>query len=809
MRILFCNKYNFPFSGTEVSLFELMELLRAHGHEVMLFSMAGPQAEPPPFSQQLVPHLDFKGEHSLLARARLAAHAVYSRDVRRRLRRLIADFRPDVAHVRNIYHHLSPSVLWELKAQQIPVVYHLNNFKLICPSYNLVASGRVCERCRGGRFWRVVSEGCYSGGRAAAAVLAAEAYAHKWLRTYAKCVDCFLAPSQFVKDKLVENGWQSDKINVLPHFQKLPDCITPAPDCDAPIVYFGRLSAEKGVADLLWAMTALRQVRLWIAGDGPQAIALRKLANDLGLANVSFLGHVTGPDLEKVVAQSRFTVLPSRAYETLGKSILESYAQARPVVASSLGSRSEIVMHGRTGLLFKAGDIEQMSMCLSVLYHHPKLNREMGLAAHEWVRQRHSPDSYYVALTRLYENLVRNNARSTPSREVSAKPQVRVAFIGGRGVISRYSGIESYYEEAGSRLAEMGHEVTVYCRTYFTPPLDRHQGMRLVRLPTIRSKHLETLVHTLLSTAHACFDRSQIVHYHALGPSLFSFLPRLLGKKTVVTVQGLDWKRAKWGRLASLVLRLGERTAVWLPNATMVVSLALQDYYRAEHGMDTTYVPNGTILRERRTPVQIRQWGLQGDEYILFLGRFSPEKNCHLLIQAYQRLDTPVKLVLAGGSSYSDGYVEGLRRQQSDRVRLLEWVSGHALEELLTNARLFVLPSDLEGMSLALLDAMGAGVCVLTSDVRENCELVKGVGFTFRRGDVDDLERMLRLLLSEDQVRRDAARRGQERVRQQYLWPEITAQIEGLYLELMGWKEAAPVPSVPLHQKTPAPNRVA
>ena len=160
MRILYCNKYNFPFSGTEVYMFELMDLMRAQGHEVALFSMADPRGLPTPYDQHFVPHIDFKSPpQGWMARAKLAAHAIYSTDARQRLRKVIAAFRPDIAHVRNIYHHLSPSILWELKAQGVPVLYHLNDFKLLCPTYNMVAKGRACERCRGGHF-RLLTEGC-------------------------------------------------------------------------------------------------------------------------------------------------------------------------------------------------------------------------------------------------------------------------------------------------------------------------------------------------------------------------------------------------------------------------------------------------------------------------------------------------------------------------------------------------------------------------------------------------------------------------------------------------------------------------
>jgi glycosyltransferase involved in cell wall biosynthesis len=283
---------------------------------------------------------------------------------------------------------------------------------------------------------------------------------------------------------------------------------------------------------------------------------------------------------------------------------------------------------------------------------------------------------------------------------------------------------------------------------------------------------------------HVMFSDCDIVHYHAQGPALFSFFPRLVGKKTVVTVQGQDWQRKKWGRFASLTLRLGELASARLPNRTMVVSQTLQRHYQTAYGASTTYVPNGSTIRKRVPPSKIPEWGLEPDNYVLFLGRFSPEKNCHLLIEAYENIDTPAKLVLAGGSSYTSAYVDQLRTHQSDQVLFLDWVHGSALDELLTNAALFVLPSDLEGLSLALLDAMGAAVCVLTSDIAENREVIAGAGFTFQAGDANDLARMLRLLLSDAGARTLAGRDAQARVRERYLWPRIAAEIGRSYGEL-------------------------
>jgi glycosyltransferase involved in cell wall biosynthesis len=798
MRILYCNKYNFRFSGTEAYLFETMELMRSRGHHAALFSMADERGPATAYDRHFVPLTDFKQSGGFAAKSRLAFHAVYSVEARQRIAGMIEDFRPDVAHVRNIYHHLSPSILWELKSSRVPVLYHMNDFKLICPNYNLISfSGNTCERCKGGKFWNVVREGCYAGGVMASTVLAAEAYFHRWISTYEKCVDLILAPSQFAKQKLIENGngsdWARDRIEVLPHFQNYPSEIKPYPGPGAPILYFGRLSAEKGVDDLLAAMDRLPTVQLIIAGDGPQRPLLEVLAKTLGLNNVSFVGHVSGAALEQLIANSQFTVFPSRAYETMGKSILESYAQGRAVVASDLGSRRELVEEGKTGSLYRVKDVGQLSSSIALLRDHPELAQKMGAAGRELVQQRHSREQHFHALERIYETLVRRQRTAVEKSLFSRSPdmshprepeRLRIAFIGGRGVIGKYSGIETCYEEMGARLAEMGHEVSAYCRSYFTPETPEYRGVRVLRLPTIRTKHLETLIHTFLSTIHACFSNCDVVHYHTLGPSLFSFVPRLFGKKTVVSVQGLDWQRRKWGRLARRALKLCEWTSARLPNATIVVSRTLQEHYRGRYGKECAHVPNGTRVRERRIGDYLKSIGLRPDSYALFLGRFSPEKNCHLLIEAFQKIETPMKLVLAGGSSHTDDYVARLHQRQSERIKFLNWLSGDDLEEVLTNACIFVLPSDVEGLSLALLDAMGAGVCVLASDVPENMEAMGDAGFAFKHGDVHDLQRMLALLLSNPVARENAGRRGQERVRHQYLWETVVTETQAVYFSL-------------------------
>jgi glycosyltransferase involved in cell wall biosynthesis len=254
--------------------------------------------------ETVIPKLPARGNNTepirLLAVGRL--HAV--KDHAFRIRAMIREFQPDVAHIRSSYHHLSPSILWELRVQNVPVLYHLNDFKLLCPNYNFVSGGHACEMCKGGSFWQAFRARCYPGA-AARATLVAEAYIHRWLGTYRKCVDLFLAPSRFVRDKFVEHGWDAALFEVLPHFQNI-HAIGDPPN-DGPILYFGRLSAEKGIDDLIRAMQRVPDIHLVVAGDGPQKNELERLTASLRLTNVEFVGHL-GLKNETVV--SRNHVLP-------------------------------------------------------------------------------------------------------------------------------------------------------------------------------------------------------------------------------------------------------------------------------------------------------------------------------------------------------------------------------------------------------------------------------------------------------------------------------------------------------------------
>ena len=361
---------------------------------------------------------------------------------------------------------------------------------------------------------------------------------------------------------------------------------------------------------------------------------------------------------------------------------------------------------------------------------------------------------------------------------------MKIAMIGSRGIPETYSGIETALKAMCPRLAARGHEVTVYCRSYYGVP-DEYEGVRLISLPSINTKHLDTISHVALCTAHSLFQDFDIIHFHALGPTLLAWLPRAMGRKVVATVQGLDWQRAKWAAVARRTLQLAERTSARLPHRTVVVSKVLQSYYETRYGSSVVYIPNGVEMAVRRPPYLLRQeYGLTGDDYILFASRLVPEKGCHYLLEAYSKLDSSIKLVIAGEGVHTEDYVASLKEMARPGVIFTGYLSGELLAELFSNAYLYVLPSEMEGLSLSLLEAMSYELCVLSSDIPENREVIQDHGFTFRSGDANSLAQVLDHLLHEEDLVRKYRVKARARVQEEYNWDNITDLTDQLYQSL-------------------------
>ena len=364
-------------------------------------------------------------------------------------------------------------------------------------------------------------------------------------------------------------------------------------------------------------------------------------------------------------------------------------------------------------------------------------------------------------------------------------------MIGTRGIPATYGGVEHHVEAVGARLAARGHDVTVFSETAYVGPQARssHLGMRVVRIPSLKTKHFEALTHSFLSTlATTARPRYDVVHYHAVGPGIMSPLPQYLTRLRVVqTIHGLDADRAKWSSGAQRCLSLATWVSARVPDVTVTVSDALREHYLHRYGRQCVHVPNGVDRRPRRAPDLItRRHGLEGQDYVLFVGRLVPEKAPDLLLRAFAEIDTDMHLVIAGGSSHTGPYVREVEQLAAadPRVTMLGYVYGDELDELYTNAAVFVLPSFLEGLPLTLLEAIESEVPVVASDIPPHAEVLDADGpggRLFPPGDVHEfatvLARVLRALPSE----RDGCRPRRDRVLSIYDWDRTVDGLEEAY----------------------------
>ena len=371
--------------------------------------------------------------------------------------------------------------------------------------------------------------------------------------------------------------------------------------------------------------------------------------------------------------------------------------------------------------------------------------------------------------------------------------KLKIALFGQKRIPSREGGVEIVVEELCNRMVEMGHEVTCYNRRghhvsgaeFDAETRNVYKGIRMRSMPTIEKKGLAAVTASFFAALCCSFRSFDVVHIHAEGPAFFSFIPKWLGKKTVVTVHGLDWNREKWkSGFASKFIRQGERNAVAYAHEIIVLSKAVQDYFKETYGRETRLIPNGV---SRPQPVEVDQinqkFDLEGQDYILFLGRLVPEKGLRYLIEAFRQVNTTKKLVIAGGSSDTNSFLEEIRTmaEGDDRILFTGFVQGQLLEELYSNAYVYTLPSDLEGMPLSLLEAMSYGNCCLVSDIPECADVVEDKGVVFRRADVEALREKLQMLCDDASAAQRYKAQAADFICDKYSWDAVVEETMKLY----------------------------
>lgn len=342
--------------------------------------------------------------------------------------------------------------------------------------------------------------------------------------------------------------------------------------------------------------------------------------------------------------------------------------------------------------------------------------------------------------------------------------------------------MEIVVEELATRMVQMGHQVVAYNRkAKHASNGTEYKGVKIIQVPTIEQKGLNALVYSALATCRAVLGKYDVLHFHAEGPCAMLWLPKLLGLPTVATIHGLDWKRAKWGGLATRYIHFGEKMAAKYADQVIVLSQNMQQYFKQTYNRDTIYLPNGVTIPTRREASKItEEYGLKKDSYILFLARIVPEKGVHYLVEAFKETDTDQKLVIAGGASHSSDYYEKIKKltQEDERIIMTGFVQGQLLEELYSNCSLYVLPSDVEGMPISLLEAMGYGKRCLVSDIPENVELAGEHAMYFKHGDQEELRKKLQEAIATQQGDQMENRKY---VQEHFNWDFVTEQTVEVY----------------------------
>jgi len=369
---------------------------------------------------------------------------------------------------------------------------------------------------------------------------------------------------------------------------------------------------------------------------------------------------------------------------------------------------------------------------------------------------------------------------------------LKIAMLGHKRIPSREGGVEIVVEELSARMVEQGYEVTCYNRRghhvsgkeYDNSRVKEYKGIKLKSVLTINKKGLSAMTASISGAFHAAFGNYDVVHFHAEGPCVMLWLPKLFGKTCIATIHGLDHQRAKWGRIARSYIMWGEKMAVRKADKIIVLSENVQRYFKKIYGRQTEFIPNGVNRPMLRKADLIKEkYELEKDSYILFLGRIVPEKGIQYLIEAFQQIRTDKKLVIAGGSSDTDEFMSKLKEMAANDERIIftGFVQGQLLNELYSNTYIYVLPSDLEGMPLSLLEAMSYGNCCIVSDITECTEVVQDKAIVFKKGNVCDLMEKLQKACDCENIVNFYKGQATDFICDKYSWDDVVDRTLTLY----------------------------
>ncbi|MFA5318035.1 MAG: glycosyltransferase family 4 protein [Patescibacteria group bacterium] len=371
---------------------------------------------------------------------------------------------------------------------------------------------------------------------------------------------------------------------------------------------------------------------------------------------------------------------------------------------------------------------------------------------------------------------------------------MQIYFIGQKGIPATIGGVEHYVDSAATLLAARGHDVFVYTRwNYSNKKRKSYCGVNLINLPSIPTKNLDTITHTFLAVLDVLRRPADVVHFHSIGPSLLLWVVKIFKPGTVVvgTFQSQCYRHQKWGSIARFFLHLGEIMLCAFADVVIVPSKILYHYAARRYSLEPVYLPNGVTMQKKQPAKLIKKFGLKKDNYILYAGRLIRHKGVHYLIEAYKELPTDKKLVIVGSGSFTNDYIKELKELAGKNKNIIftGQQNGQILRELYSNAHCFVQPSESEGLSIALLEAMSYGLPVVASDISENKEALAGNGYLFANADVKELEQALKNVLSREKSAKRAGAKAREHIKQNYNWNVLARDLASLYKKAVNLKQ--------------------
>lgn len=359
---------------------------------------------------------------------------------------------------------------------------------------------------------------------------------------------------------------------------------------------------------------------------------------------------------------------------------------------------------------------------------------------------------------------------------------MKIAMIGHKRIPGREGGIEVVVEELATRMAKKGNEIIVYNRiSRKVKKIKEYNNVKIINIPTIEKKSTDAIIYSFIASLHSIFCDYDVIHYHGIGPSVMSIIPHLFGKKIIVTVHGLNYKTPKWKGLGAKVMLLGEKITAKYADEIIVLSKEQQRYLKEKYKRESVYIPNGTTLLDiPKSDLIKKKWNLNKKQYILFLSRIVPGKGLEHLIKAYKKVKTDIPLIIAGGTAFVDEFYSKIcdSIKEDSRIKMIGFVEGNELSELYSNAKLFVFPSEAEGMPMCLLEALSFNTPCLVSDIPENMEVGTKYVRSFKVADTEDLQKQLEICLKEDNILKNNSR---DYIKEKYNWDNIVEQTLNIY----------------------------